>query len=78
MVRRNRRSGARPQTATDRLPSFRSHWRVDGSAKTAYRTQRDALAVADERRQDTDVRLAAYRCELCTAWHLGNVRTHED
>ena len=40
MVRRNkRRSGARPQTATDRPPSFRSHWRADGSAKTAYRTQ---------------------------------------
>ena len=48
------------------------HWRADGAPKTAYRTQGEALSVADERRQDAGVELAVYRCGLCTAWHMGS------
>jgi hypothetical protein len=55
-----------------RRPSQRSHWRADGAPKTAYRTQRDALSVVDERRLDAGVDLNVYRCEFCSAWHIGN------
>ena len=49
-----------------------SHWRTDGAAKTAYRTQGDAQAAADVRRQDSGVELNVYRCDVCSAWHMGN------
>jgi hypothetical protein len=52
--------------------SLRSHWRADGGAKTPYMTQTDALVVADERRQESGVVLNVYRCDFCSAWHLGN------
>jgi hypothetical protein len=51
---------------------LRSHWRADGAAKTPYLTRTDALVVADERRQASGVVLNVYRCEFCSAWHLGN------
>jgi hypothetical protein len=33
--------------------------------------------VADERRLDTGVILSVYRCEFCSAWHLGNADGRE-
>jgi hypothetical protein len=57
--------------------SHRSHWRADGAPKTAYRSQRDALSAADERRQESGVDLNVYRCEICSAWHLGGAERHE-
>jgi hypothetical protein len=51
---------------------MRSHWRADGAAKTPYQTRTDALVVADERRQASGVVLNVYRCDICSAWHLGN------
>jgi hypothetical protein len=64
--------GRRLPVAAPRPPSHRSHWRADGSPKTAYRTQRDALSVADERRTDAGVDLNVYVCTFCSAWHVGN------
>jgi hypothetical protein len=69
---RRGRTGPRPFIATPRQASHRSHWRADGAPKSAYRTQGEALSVADERRQESGVDLNAYRCEVCSAWHLGN------
>jgi hypothetical protein len=67
--RRGRRISPRPTAGTQlRLGS---HWRDDGAPKTAYVSQGEALSVADERRQDTGVELAVYRCEVCSAWHMG-------
>ena len=70
-----RRAGPRPGRPPDddhRPPGTGTHWRADGRPKAAYPTQRDALSVADERRYDTGVELVAYRCDTCSAWHLGN------
>lgn len=67
---------ATPRASTERPQSFRSHWRADGAPKNAYRSEGEALSVADERRQDTGVALTAYRCAFCSAWHLGT--TAED
>jgi len=30
------------------------------------------LAVAEERRAETGADLSVYRCEFCSAWHMGN------
>jgi hypothetical protein len=72
MVRRGKKRATRRPSAWVRPQSFRSHWRADGAPKSAYRSEGEALSVADERRQDTGVVLTAYRCEFCSAWHLGN------
>jgi hypothetical protein len=72
MARRGRRRTTRRPAPRERPETFRSHWRADGAAKTAYRSQAEALSVADERRQDSGVELAVYRCGFCSAWHLGN------
>ena len=48
------------------------HWRADGQPKSAYRSQGEALSVADERRSESGVDLDAYRCEICGSWHLGS------
>jgi hypothetical protein len=58
--------------------SHRSHWRADGAPKTAYRSQSDALSVADERRMDSGVVLNVYRCEFCRAWHVGSAQVQTD
>jgi hypothetical protein len=57
--------GARPS-------NLRSHWRGDGTPKTTYRSQAEALSVVDERRQDAGIELGAYRCEVCSGWHIGS------
>ena len=56
----------------ERSPGLGTHWRSDGAPKTGYRSQAEALSVADERRHDTGVGLNVYRCDYCSAWHLGN------
>ena len=53
------------------------HWRADGQPKSAYRSQGEALSVADERRSESGVDLDAYRCEICGSWHLGSYRRSE-
>jgi hypothetical protein len=69
--RRDRKGRQLPSTAS-RETNFRSHWRADGAPKKAYPSQREALSVADERRQESGVLLTAYSCEVCSAWHLAN------
>ena len=49
-----------------------THWRADGAPKTAYRSQGDALTAALVRRQESGVELNVYRCDVCSAWHMGN------
>jgi hypothetical protein len=51
-----------------------SHWRADGLAKVAYPSQGDALTAALVRRQESGVELTVYRCDVCSAWHMGNSR----
>jgi hypothetical protein len=74
MARRNhlRRTGARHEL-DDRPRNLGAHWRADGAPKTAYRSQQEALSMADERRDDTGVDLNAYRCDVCRSWHLGRL-----
>ena len=71
-----RTTGARPPqrgaSTGSRGPSLGAHWRADGTPKTAYRSERDAWSVADEQRRQTGVELAVYRCDFCSAWHMGN------
>jgi hypothetical protein len=75
MPRRKReRIGRQLPAAVPRQQSHRSHWRADGAPKTSYRSQRDALSVADERRIDAGVELNVYQCEFCSAWHIGSAR----
>jgi hypothetical protein len=56
----------------DRRTHLGSHWRSDGAPKTSYRSQAEALSMADERRQDNGVILNVYRCEFCSSWHMGS------
>jgi hypothetical protein len=74
MARRgkNARGDRRRGADEGRIPGLGSHWRTDGAAKTAYRTQGDAQAAADVRRQDSGVELNVYHCDVCSAWHMGN------
>jgi hypothetical protein len=77
-ARRPARRGGRTGDGRDARPhGLGSHWRADGRPKTAYPSQRDALSVADERRDDTGVELNAYRCDTCSGWHLGNAAGRE-
>ena len=69
---RRKRNPPRPRTDSDRSQGLGAHWRADGAPKNAYKTMSDALAVALERRQDTGVALNVYRCDFCSAWHMGN------
>jgi len=64
--RRHRRRQAPPSRA--RLP----HWRADGQPKTRFRTEQDANRAAFGYRLDHGADLAAYECEICGGWHLGN------
>jgi len=79
MARRRKygRSGHRRGDEGDRIPGLGSHWRSDGAAKTAYQNQRDALVVADLRRQESGVDLSVYRCDVCSAWHMGKTGQRE-
>jgi hypothetical protein len=79
MARRNApRRGGRRVARSDGDPAGRQpaspgmHWRADGQPKSAYRSQGEALSVADERRSESGVDLNAYRCEICGGWHLGS------
>ncbi len=69
---RKRRVDSKRDGVTPRPPSLGSHWRADGTPKTAYRSQSEALAMADERRRVSGADLNVYRCEFCPAWHMGN------
>jgi hypothetical protein len=60
-----------------RRPSLGAHWRADGRPKTAYRSEQDAWAMADQLRQDSGTELTVYRCDFCPSWHLGSSRGRE-
>jgi hypothetical protein len=73
MARRSNRSKASRRDPEEyRVPALGTHWRVDGAPKTAYATQRDAYAAAEERRQESGADLNVYRCTFCDSWHMGN------
>lgn len=73
MARRNHpRNSRRARPSSGRSMSLGSHWRSDGAPKTAYRSQGEAMGVADEQRQDHGVELNVYQCEVCSSWHMGN------
>ena len=65
--------GSRPTTTTG-SSGLGSHWRADGLPKAAYASQGDALTAALVRRQESGVELNVYRCDVCSAWHMGNPR----
>jgi hypothetical protein len=70
MARRNRSPQGR--RTTDARPfSIGSHWRADGAPKASYRSQGDALSMADERRRASGSDLNVYRCDVCSNWHMG-------
>jgi hypothetical protein len=75
--RKGRRTIRRDLPGADRPFNIGTHWRADGAPKTAYGSQHEALSVADERRQDSGVVLSVYRCEFCSAWHMGNAGGRE-
>jgi hypothetical protein len=70
--RTNRRNDPRRKATTERPPSLGAHWRADGAPKTSYRSEREALAMADERRRESGADLNVYRCDFCAAWHMGS------
>ena len=73
--RNNARNAQGRETDDDhRISGLGSHWRADGHPKTAYASQGDALTAALVRRQESGVELNVYRCDLCSAWHMGNPR----
>src|ERR1700733_12279895 len=70
--RAHRPEGVRRTPPPGRVSSLGAHWRGDGTPKAAYRSQGEALAVADERRNESGLDLIVYRCDFCQAWHLAN------
>jgi hypothetical protein len=72
--RNNARPGQGHQAEDDRISGLGSHWRADGKPKTAYPSRSDALTAALVRRQESGVELDVYRCDVCSAWHMGNPR----
>jgi hypothetical protein len=74
--RRNnaRKSLVTPTEDPHRVAGLGEHWRADGLPKAAYPSQRDALAVAQMRRQESGADLHVYRCDVCGAWHMGKQR----
>ena len=76
MPRRNsaRRSQGQQTHDDRRVAGLGSHWRADGLPKAAYASQGDALTAALVRRRDSGVELTVYRCDVCSAWHMGNAR----
>jgi hypothetical protein len=80
MPRRNAPPSPRRREADDssRIPGLGSHWRADGNPKAAYLSQHDALTAALVRHQESGVDLDVYRCDVCSAWHMGNPRRGDD
>jgi hypothetical protein len=76
MPRRNsaRKRHGQQTDGDHRVPGLGSHWRADGLPKAAYASQGDALTAALVRRQESGVELTVYRCDVCSAWHMGNPR----
>jgi hypothetical protein len=70
--RKARRRGSPVRTPQGERTNPGSHWRADGAPKAAFRSQAEALSVADERRHDSGLELNVYRCDVCSAWHMGN------
>jgi hypothetical protein len=75
MTRRGNHKRTRDRHQHDDRPfSLGVHWRSDGQPKTAYRSQQEAWAMADERRQVSGVSLSVYQCDVCSSWHMGRDR----
>jgi hypothetical protein len=76
--RNNARRDERPQAeGSGRTSGLGSHWRADGLPKSAFATQNDALTAALIRRQESGVDLNVYRCDVCSAWHMGKPQRRE-
>jgi hypothetical protein len=72
--RKNGRRNHGTQADEHRMAGLGSHWRADGLPKAAYASQADALTAALMRRQESGLDLEVYRCDICSAWHMGNPR----
>ncbi|MGH3733340.1 MAG: hypothetical protein ACRDVC_08215 [Acidimicrobiales bacterium] len=64
--RRQTRVATRPQGRVS------SHFTRDGSAKTPYRTEREAKSAAQLAWTLNGAELNSYRCDFCHQWHMGN------
>ena len=51
-----------------------SHWNVNGSAKTAYRSRAAAQAAARRHEHDFGQRMGVYECERGGHFHYGHLR----
>jgi hypothetical protein len=72
MGRQNRRRPVhRGRHQSDRAFAMGSHWRADGAPKASFRSQSEALSVADDRRRDSGLSLSVYLCDFCHCWHMG-------
>ncbi|MDA8379294.1 MAG: hypothetical protein M0020_00420 [Actinomycetota bacterium] len=69
--RRRDPAGAGAQGGEPR-PLRLGHWRADGLAKRRFATEADANRAGLAARLEGGVDLAAYACDLCGGWHLGN------
>jgi hypothetical protein len=52
----------------------RSHVNADGTPKARYGSEREAADVAQLQWIEHRVELTAYRCEICSGWHLARQR----
>jgi hypothetical protein len=68
----------RQESHNHRIEGLGSHWRADGLPKTPYMSEADALTAVLVRRQESGVELNVYRCDFCSAWHMGNPRRGAD
>jgi hypothetical protein len=55
-----------------------SHWRSDGQPKVGYPSQAAALDAADHQATESGIALRVYRCDFCSAWHMGRGKGRED
>jgi hypothetical protein len=62
----------RPRRAEPPRRPRLAHWRADGQAKARFSSEQEANRAAFGYRLEHGTDLAAYRCDFCGGWHLGN------
>ena len=65
------KSRRRPRPTTRPLGRVASHFTREGTAKSAYRTEREAQSAAQLAWTLNGTELNAYRCDFCHQWHVG-------
>jgi len=65
-------SRRRVRRQTTPRPVRSPHHRADGQPKTRFGSEQDANRAAFSYRLDHGAELAAYQCDICGGWHLGN------